>query len=216
MVRLRLGIAIGAAVILTGCGSSGNTAAPFKPEGGNTAAPTTAASTPAPSLVSFPFGAGVHFTFQSSLPADPGQQAAAVADRDFMLSYYYAIYSGGKSTAVYGYIPSQETSVRTDVFNSVSSQKGTTFTGTLLIYRTTVSPTPGGGKDLTVTSCYDSAKQTTLNRSTGKPVPGQNQIPQDNMFLQSDTWAPVKGGWKLGEIVHETYPNGSAKGCYPL
>lgn len=214
-MRLGIGLVLAAAVLVAGCASSGGTAPPFKPEGASDPGSAPAASA-ASSVVRFPFGAGVHFQFQTSLPTDPDEQAAVIADRDFQLAYYYAIYSGGASKAVYQYIPSPSTAIRTDVFDSISSQRGTTFTGTLLIYRTTVETTPGASDDLTVTSCYDSAKQTTLYRSTGEPLPGQNQIPQDNMFTESDTWMPVNGGWELAGIVHETYPHGVAKGCYPL
>jgi len=213
-MRSGIGLVIASVVMVTGCASSAGTTAPFKPEGAS--GPTAASTTASTATVSFPFGADVHFQFQTPLPGDPDEQAAVVADRNFQLAYYYAIYSGGSSKAVYQYIPASSTSIRTDVFTSVSSQRGTTFTGTLLIYRTTVSATPGASGDLTVTSCFDSAKQTTLNRSTHQPLPGQNQIPQDNMFTESDTWMPVNGGWKLSAIVHQTYPHGAAKGCYPL
>jgi hypothetical protein len=216
--RTAIVIISGMLITLTACAtasSSPGSAGSFAPGGGSAAAPSPTAAASTSALAHFAFPADVHFNFQTPLPADPQQAAAVVADDDYQLAYFYAIYSDAKDMSVLKYVDSLAKSVQTGTFTSVESAKAQSFTGTMRVYDTTVQPTPGGGSEVTVSSCYNSTALHSTNRSTGQIVPGQSNAPDQNVYLESDVLIPVGGSWKIAATSHVYYPHGAAKGCYP-
>jgi hypothetical protein len=167
------------------------------------------------SLAHFPFPASIHFQFQTPLPSDSREAAAVRADQDFQLAYYYAVYSDGKDMSVLSYISSSAPSVQTATITGVDRNKADSFTGTTRFYDTTVSVPRGAPTNLTVTSCVDSARMFSTSRRTGAVIPGQSTAPDKTVFLESDTFAPVGGTWKLVATFPVYYPQGAAKECYP-
>jgi hypothetical protein len=203
-------------IALSACASTQSTTASFKPEGGSGSSAVSPSSAPAAeaSVRNFPFGKDVHFDFQTALPSDPAERAAVIDDRDFQLARYYAIYSGKDSTTALSYLIPMDSSLKVSVYDNIHRYASWTITGTLVIYRTTVQPTTGGSPgEYTVTSCFNSVKQTALYRSGHGVVPGQNQVPADNTFMESDTWMPDGNVLKIGGIVTNNYPDGGSKAC---
>lgn len=215
-MRLMTGLA--AAILLTGCAATHSTStAPFKPEGGSGAsAPSNSASTTAiqASTETFAFGNDVHFDFQTPLPSDPDQRAAVIDSRDYILAYFYGLYNGGNVSKGIDLILPMQTSVKVALSNSVYPYRNQTFTGTTVVYDTTIEATSGASGDWTVASCVNEAKTTAYYRSNHKVVPGQNQIPADNTWWQSQVWVPYSGAYRLGAIQTVPYRDGGdAKKC---
>jgi hypothetical protein len=209
----------GMLIMLTACATgnsspalSGSTA---PPRGDSATAVSSAAAATTSRLTHFPFPASVHFEFQTPLPAAPQDAAAVVAEDDYQLAYFYAIYSDAKDMSVLSYVYSLAKSVRSATFTSVENAKSRSFTGTMRIYDTIVQPRRGGAREVTVSSCYNSTAFYSTDRSTGQILPGQSNAPDQNIYVENDVLVPVNGTWKIVGTSHAYYPHGAAKGCYP-
>src|SRR5579859_6680099 len=125
------------ALFIAACGSQ--SAGTFHPEGNSVAADSPAPSVPAGPV---PFPGKVAFEFDS-LPADPQQAAIATADRQFILGYYYAIYTGGKSHGYASYIGDKNVrfSVAGNIAQQVAEHRG--YVGVARYFDTLVQPIPG-------------------------------------------------------------------------
>ncbi len=205
-------LAGGAAVALT-CLAACGTAAPqaFHPAGGDlTAAPNPVATAPA----QFPFPPDVHFGFTSPLPPDPTQAGAVLADENFQLAYYYAIYSQGKDHRYTAYIGNRLLlgSVQETLAREAALHEG--FTGTIVFSRTAVQPAAWAGQ-LTVSSGVDRPRLLDTAIRTGKARRGGAAAGQ-SYFLESDILARQKGGpWRVMGTDVTYYPHGQAKECAP-
>jgi hypothetical protein len=197
-------------LLATACGSQ--TPATFHPAGASIPAATPTTSTTSGNLDPFP--GKVSFTFDS-LPADPTQAAVVTADRDFLLSYYDAIYTRGKNTGYTSYINNSGVlrSVSDAVAEHVSAQQG--FVGVDRHFDTTVTPTPYYPGEENVNYCVDEAGLQYTNIVTGK-VLGNSSTPGELYYLESDTFAKNgHGSWQLVGILTTPYPTGQARECKP-
>ena len=195
---------------LAACGTA--TPQAFHPAGGElTVGPgQPAASAPA----QFPFPADVHFDFASPLPSDPAQAGAVLADENFQLAYYYAIYSQGKDHRYAAYIGNRLLlgSVQVTLAKEAAAHEG--FTGTIVFSGAAVQPAPWAG-ELTVSNCVDSSRLLDTDITTGRIR--RSQAPADRgHFLESDILARQKGGpWRVVGTDVTYYPHGQAKECTP-
>jgi hypothetical protein len=201
-----------AAVALT-CLAACGTAAPqaFHPAGGDlTAAPGPAATAPA----RFPFPADVHFVFTSPLPSGPAAASAVLADENFQLAYYYAIYSQGKDRRYAAYIGNRLLlgSVQMTLAKEAAAHEG--FTGTIVFSLAAVQPAPWAGQ-LAVSNCVDNSKLLDTDIRTGK-IRRISAPAGHSHFLESDILASQKGGpWRVVGTDVTYYPHGQAKECAP-
>jgi hypothetical protein len=198
------------ALLVAACGSQQPAA--FHPAGASLAAPTPAESAASGGPVPFP--GKVSFTFDA-LPEDPAQAAVVTSDRDFLLSYYYAIYSRGKSTSYTSYINNSGVlrSVQDAITEHVDAKQG--FAGVDRHFDTTVAPTQDYPGEENVNYCVDEAGLQYTNIVTGK-VLGNNSSPGELYYLESDTFAKnTHGSWQLVGILTTPYPTGQARECKP-
>jgi hypothetical protein len=197
-------------LLATACGSQQPAA--FHPAGASLAAPDSTAS--ATSSGPVPFPGKVSFTFDA-LPADPAQAAVVTIDRDFLLAYYYAIYTRGKSTSYTSYINDSGVlrSVSNAVDEHVNAKQG--FVGVDRHFDTTVTPTQYYPGEENVNYCVDEAGLQYTNIVTGK-VLGNSDTPGQMYYLESDTFAKNShGSWQLVGILTTPYPTGQARECKP-
>jgi hypothetical protein len=207
--------AVFAAVVLTllaACGTAAPAAQAFHPAGSD---PTGASGRPAAAApAQFPFPADVHFGFTSPLPPDPAQAGAVLADENFQLAYYYAIYSQGKDHRYAAYIANRLLlgSVQETLAKEAAAHEG--FTGTIVFSGTVVQPAPWAGQ-LTVSSCVDSSRLLDTDIRTGK-IRRTSAPAGHGHFLESDILARQKGGpWRVVGTDVTYYPHGQAKECTP-
>jgi hypothetical protein len=205
-----MAVAAAALTFLAACGTA--TTQAFHPAGGDL---TGASSQPvATAPAQFPFPADVHFDFTSPLPSDPAQAGAVLADENFQLAYYYAIYSQGKDLRYAGYIGNRLLlgSVQETLAREAAAHEG--FTGTIVFSGTTVQPAPWAGQ-LTVSSCVDSSRLLDTDIRTGK-LRRTSAPAGHGHFLESDILARQKGGrWRVVGTDVTYYPHGQAKECTP-
>jgi hypothetical protein len=217
MRRRRTGNVVGAAAVaavaltcLAACGAA--TSQAFHPAGGDlTAGPGQPTAT---ALAKFPFPADVHFDFTSPLPSDRAQAGAVVADENFQLAYYYAIYSQGKDHRYTAYIGNRLLlgSVQETLAKEAAAHEG--FTGTIVFSDTAVQPAPWAG-ELTVSSCVDNSQLLDTDIRTGQ-IRRSSATAGHSHFLESDILARKTGGpWRVVGTGVTYYPHGQAKECTP-
>ena len=191
----------------------GNAKAPtFHPAGALPSAHGQAANQ---GLVRFPFPSDVRFEFDSALPSDPVQAAAVIADENFQLAYYYAIYSQGTDHRYGSYIADRMVlaSVQETLAREAAAHEG--FTGTIRFYNTTVQPASWPSEQ-TVTSCVDNSRLLDTDSRTGRVRPRSPSGPAGHShFLQSDILAKRGGSWRVVGTSVTYYPHGQAKECMP-
>jgi len=198
-----------AAACLAACGTA--TSQAFHPAGDLTAGPGQPAVT-APAR--FPFPADVHFDFTSPLPSDRAQAGAVLADENFQLAYYYAIYSQGSDHRYEAYIGNRLLlgSVQETLAKEATAHEG--FTGTIVFSATAVAPAPWAG-ELTVSSCVDNSRLLDTDIRTGQVRRGSAPAAHSH-FLESDILARKAGGpWRVVGTGVTYYPHGQAKECAP-
>lgn len=175
--------------------------APASPQSTESAAPV-----PFPGKVKFEFG---------PLPADSTQAALISRDRDFLLAYYYAVYTRGKSTGYRSYIDNNGvlTSVRNKISELVDASHG--FAGVDKRFDTTVTPVPDEPGDMNVNYCNDEAGLQFTDIKTGRLL-GNGSTPGELYYYESDMFAPgTNGTWELIGILSTPYPTGKARECKP-
>ena len=196
-------------VLLAGaCGSQAP--AQFHPAG---SAVTFSPSPPAPAVPA-PFPGKVTFDFGPP-PADPQQAAVITADRDFVLAYYYAIYTRGQDKRYLSYIGDKGVlrTVQSAVLAHVAARQG--LTGVDKRFNTTVTPDANYPGELNVTYCVDEAGLQYTDITTGR-VLGNSSAPGQLYYLESDTFAKARNGaWRLVGILTTPYPTGQARECKP-
>ena len=207
-----VGIAVAMPFVLLAAACGSQQPAAFHPAGASIVAPTESSSTTPSGPVPFP--GKVSFSFDA-LPADPAQAALVTTDRDFLLSYYYAIYTRGKSTSYTSYINNSGVlkSVKDTVAEHVAAKQG--FAGVDRHFGTTVTPTPYYPGEQNVNYCVDEADLQYTNIVTGKAL-GNSSAPGQLYYLESDTFAKNShGSWQLVGILTTPYPTGKARECKP-
>jgi hypothetical protein len=194
-------------LLIAACGSQ--SAGTFHPEGNSVAADSPAPSLPAGPV---PFPGKVTFEFDS-LPADPQQAAIATADRQFVLGYYYAIYTGGKSQGYASYIGDSNVraSVAANIAQQVADHRG--YAGLARYFDTTVQPISGYNGEQQISYCVDESQLHHTDIRTGRVVP--KGYPADHQYyLESDMLAKDKhGAWQVVGTLVTYYPNGQAREC---
>jgi hypothetical protein len=202
--------AMAALSCLTACGTA--TSPAFRPAGGNPAAGPGQLAATAPAR--FPFPPDVHFEFTSPLPPDARQAGAVLADENFQLAYYYAIYAQGRDHRYEAYIGNRLLlgSVRETLAKEAAAHEG--FTGTIVFSAVAVQPAPWAG-ELTVSSCVDNSQLFDTDIRTGK-IRGSGAAAGRSHFLESDILAARGGGaWRVVGTGVTYYPHGQAKECTP-
>jgi hypothetical protein len=205
------GLALALAFVLLAAGACGSQApAQFHPAG--SAVTFSPAAAAAPRLVPFP--GKVIFDF-GPLPSNPLQAPVVAADRDFVLAYYYAIYTRGKDKSYASYIGNSGVlrTVQSSVLQHVAAHQG--LTGVERHFGTTVTPNEYYPGELDVTYCVDEAGLQYTNVLTGR-VLGNGSAPGQMYYLESDTFAKGSHGtWWLVGILTTPYPTGQARECKP-
>jgi hypothetical protein len=205
------GLALALPFLLLTAGACGSQApATFHPAGSAvTFGPPAAA---APRLVPFP--GKVAFDF-GPLPADSQQVAVVAADRNFLLAYYYAIYTRGEDKSYASSIGNNGVlrTVQAAVLQHVAAHQG--LTGVEKHFATTVTPNKYYPGELDVTYCVDEAALQYTNVLTGR-VLGNSSAPGQMYYLESDTFARGShGNWQLVGMLTTPYPTGQARECKP-
>ena len=206
------GVALAAPVLLLAAACGSQRAGVFHPAGVMAAASPPPASKAAGGAVPFP--GKVTFSF-GPLPADPAQAALVSRDRDFILAYYDAIYTRGRSTGYRSYIGNNGvlTSVQAAVAEHVDAGQG--FAGVDRHFDTTVAPDQYAPRDEDVTYCVDEAGLQYTDIRTGR-VLGNSSTPGELYYSESDTFAKSRhGSWKLVGTLVTPYPKGQARECKP-
>jgi hypothetical protein len=210
----RAGVALAAPILLLAAACGSQQAGAYHPTGVLAAAsPPAAAAKPPPAALD-PFPGKVKFEFDG-LPADATSAALVTRDRDFILAYYYAIYTRGRSTSYQSYIANSGVlaSVRTAVGEHVAAGQG--FGGTDRHFDTTVTPAQYAPGDLDVNYCVDEAGLQYTDITTGQAL-GNGSSLGELYYYESDTFAPAShGAWDLVGIQVTPYPTGQARECKP-
>jgi hypothetical protein len=190
------------------CGSS--SPGVFHPAGATVAAAGPPSSLAGPA----PFPGKLTFRFDP-LPPDPQQAALVSADRAFIVGYYYAIYTRGKSRNYASYIGDRnvELSVAGNIAQQVAGHRG--YAGVTTYFNTTVQPMPGYRGEQQVTYCVDESALQHTDIRTGRVVP--RRAPTDHQYyLESDLLAKDRrGAWQVVGTLVTYYPNGQARECKP-
>jgi hypothetical protein len=200
------------ALLTAACGSQQPSA--FHPAGATLPAATPSSSDAAQADVPQPFPGKVSFEFDA-LPSDPDQAAVVTRDRDFLLSYYDAIYTKGQSKAYESYISNNGAlkSVQASVTQHVDAGQG--FAGADKHFDTTVTPTPYYPGEENVNYCVDEAGLRYTNIKTGQAL-GNSSAPGQEYYLETDTFAKdAHTSWDLVGILVTPYPKGQARECKP-
>ncbi len=205
------GVTLAAPFVLLAAACGSQAPAEFHPAGSAvTAGPppsaAPAALAPFPGKVTFGFG---------PLPADPQQSAVVTADRDFVLAYYYAIYTRGRDKSYASYIGDKGVlrTVQSAILAHVAAHQG--LTGVDRHFSTTVTPNAYYPGELNVTYCVDEAALQYTDITTGR-VLGNGSAPGQLYYLESDTFARASHGtWRLVGILTTPYPTGPARECKP-
>jgi|HubBroStandDraft_3_1064219.scaffolds.fasta_scaffold321232_2 hypothetical protein len=161
---------------------------------------------PFPGRVSFDFG---------PLPSSPQQAALVSTDRDFILAYYYAVYTRGRSHRYASYVGDENVrlSVAGNIAQQVAAHRG--YAGVTRYFDTTVQPLPGYHGEQSVTYCVDESRLDHTDVRTGRVVP-KGYPPDRQYYRESDTFARGRhGAWKVVGTLVSYYPNGQARECKP-
>lgn len=196
--------------LLTACGS--RPPAVFHPAGAPvTHSPGVAAAGPARGA---PFPGLVAFDFDPA-PSGPRQAALVRTDRDFILAYYDAVWTRGRSHRYASYIGNQNVllSVAGNIAQQVAGHRG--YAGVTSYFDTTVQPLPGYRGEQAVTYCVDESRLEHTDIRTGRVVP-KGYPPDRQYYRESDTFArDRRGAWKVVGTLVTYYPHGPARECKP-
>jgi hypothetical protein len=205
---LRGALLAGSGVLAVAC----STAAPqtFHPASDNSTAassPTSAPTAPAGplTLVRPPFGRNAHVLMTPWMPGRPGEKAAVMAAKDFVLAVLYADYTGDRDQRWRSYAASAR--VRTGLAQTLKVPSVTTesFTGTVRFWR--MRAVHGAKGTIVVTECVDTARARNTSLSTGKILPPGQQTPHNqNYYSNSDVLARESSGrWGVVSIPTTVY-----------
>jgi hypothetical protein len=189
-----------------------STAAPqtFHPASDNSTAassPTSAPSVPADplTLVRPPFGRNAHVLMTPWMPGRPGEKAAVMAAKDFVLAVLYADYTGDRDQRWRSYAASAR--VRTGLAATLHAPSVTTesFTGTVRFWR--MRAVHGAKGTIVVTECVDTARARNTSLSTGQILPPGQQTPHNqNYYSNSDVLVRESNGrWGVTSIPTTVY-----------
>jgi hypothetical protein len=212
MRRRNAGLALATPFVLLAAACGSQQPAKFHPAGSTVPA---AASAPAAVAVPVPFPGKVSFRFGPLPASSPDATAAAARDRNFLLAYYYAIYTRGQSKSYTSYIGNNGVlrTVQNSVAQHVAGHQG--LVGVDRHARTTVTPNAYYPGDLDVNYCVNEAGLKYTDIRTGRVV-GNGSAPGQLYYLESDTFAKDSHGtWQLVGILTTPYPKGRARECKP-
>jgi hypothetical protein len=204
----RLGLAGFLVLAAVACGSQ--QPGVFHPDGAAVAATNPSATAQVSGPVPFPG----QLTFEfDPLPSTALAARIVTTDRQFILAYYYAIYTRGKSDRFASYIGDNNVllNVQGNIEQQVSEDRG--YTGVTRYFDTSVASVPGYGGDQVVTYCVDESQLEHTNINTGRVVP-KGYPPDHQYYLESDMFSrAAHGAWKLVGTQVTYYPNGQAREC---
>jgi hypothetical protein len=213
------GLIITGGLLATGCGAG--TPKAFRPAGasartsagaataagtgtagrtGNLASPAHRAAGP---LNWPPFGGNVHIVMPGWLPADPGEVAAVIAAKDFLLAFLYAEYRGNQDDRWTGYASGQ---VLSALKANLSEPSVTTesFTGTIIFSHMRAFPDPATAGAIDVSECFDNAGSRNTDLATGKSI--ADRIPaSQHYYMNSDVMAKTNGQWRVISVYPVVY-----------
>jgi hypothetical protein len=202
-----LALALPVALLAVGCGSQ--PPGTFHPAGSAVTASPAAQPTPA-GLDPFPGKVTLQF---DPLPSDPVQAAAVTADRDFVLGYYYAIYTRGKSRRYASFIGDKNVllNVAGNIAQQVAGHRG--YAGVATYFGTTAAAVPGYPGEQQVTYCVNESHLQHTDIRTGRVVP-KGYPAARQYYLESDMLAKDKhGAWQVVGTLVTYYPHGQAREC---
>jgi hypothetical protein len=203
---LRGALLAGSGLLAVACSS----AAPqtFHPASDNSSAASSSAAPSAPAgaltLIRPPFGRHAHVLMTPWMPGRPGEKAAVMAAKDFVLAVLYADYTGDRDQRWRSYVTSPR--VRTGLAQTLHVPSVTTesFTGTVRFWRMSAIRAKG---TVIVTECVDTARARNTSLSTGKILPPGQQTPRNqNYYSNSDVLARESSGrWEVVSIPTTVY-----------
>lgn len=199
--------------VITGCGSGGQPAATFTPEGDNSSAQPTAAAQPAgntPGLRSFAFPSTIQVQFQTPLPASGAQRAAVIGYENYIDSMWYAVYTHGANTAYTKYVFGNALNFAQAEIKAFASS-GYQLKGTLVYYDTSV-PQVYFGAGAVVDSCVDASQMNVVDEHTGAPVKPLFTGGYDNYQEQAAAGKSDAGYWVVSHTDNYPSTSGGAAG----
>lgn len=195
-------------LLIAACGGAQSPGV-FHPAGATLDPASVAPATPAGPV---PFPGKLTFEFDP-VPSGPQQAAIVTADRQFLLAYYYAVYTKGKSDKYASYIGDSNVLqiVQGNIEQQVSEHRG--YSGVAKYFDTTVKVVPDyhGAQD--VTYCVDESQLHHTDIRTGRVVP-KGGLPDHQYYLESDMLAKSKhGAWQVVGTLVTYYPKAQAREC---
>jgi hypothetical protein len=185
-MRAIAGFIAGAVALLAVAACSPQSAGTFRPAGGGPSV-TGAGSQSSDAAVSPsgyvmpPFGKNVHIEMTSWLPANAAQAQAVITDKDYELAYLYAEYRGGQDQSWVSYVsPVMQSAVQQAL--RASNVTTESFTGTIRYFDMRVIRDPLVHGDLDVSACFDNAKSSNTNLSTGAVL--RDTGPPDSHYVR--------------------------------
>jgi hypothetical protein len=143
----------------------------------------------------------------SWLPASASKTAAVITAKNFLLAVLYADYTGGQDHRWESYVSAPR--VRAGLASTLAAASVTTesFTGTIRIWHMSAVVGSAGKNTIAVTECVDSARARNTSLSTGKVLPGSQQLPTDqNYYSNTDVLARNGAGhWTVVSIPPVIY-----------
>ena len=171
------------ALLAAGCGSA-QPQQPFRPTG-SLQAGTSAPAAPgriADGLAVPPFGPQARVIMPGWMPGQAGEDAAVIANKNFLLALLYAEYRGGEDHRWRAYVG---TGLRPALSAQLAQPDVTTqsFTGTIRFSHMSAFADPTRKHAVDVAQCFDDSHATNTSIRTGRPVPGS--MPADQQYYRT-------------------------------
>jgi hypothetical protein len=198
-------IALLAAALAAACGSA--PAQPFRPAGSYQPGPASGQA--APSRISGglawpPFGPQTHVIMPGWLPPQAGEDAAVIANKDFLLALLYAEYRGGQDSRWRAYASPR---IQAALGHQLAQPDVTTesFTGTIRFSHLSAFPDPVIKGAVDVAQCFDNSRSVNTSIRTGRPVPGRTPADQ-HYYRTTNVLAPGRTGhWQVVSMYPAVY-----------
>ncbi len=190
----------------------------FKPAGAGPASAGAGGGEPsaavAPSGYVMPaFGKNVRIEMTSRLPANAAQAKAVNTDKDYELAFLYSEYRGGQDLGWVSYVsPVMQAAVQQGLrAKSVTTES---FTGTIRYFDMRVIPDPLVHGDLDVSTCFDNAKSSNTNLTTGAVLPEAGSPDSHYVRIADELRKNSAGQWQVvSSLPAVYYPR--ARECKP-
>lgn len=185
------------ALLAVGC-SSAPPQQPFHPTGSlqaGTSAPP-APSRNAGGLALPPFGPQTHVIMPGWMPGQASENAAVIANKNFLLALLYAEYRGGRDHRWRSYVG---TGLRPALSAQLAQPDVTTqsFTGTIRFSHMNAFTDPSHKGAVDVAQCFDDSRSTNTSIRTGRPVPGTTPADQHYYRTTNVLARSADGTWQV-------------------